>query len=295
MPTRCTSRLSVDAVPGGGRRVRRADRQHLRRRAADLSRDRGAGRQILAAAASTSTSAPTACCWRRSCRGLRPSSRLFINVHLDGMEATHDRLVERRGRVRRGRRAASSAAKARRLPGLHQHDDLPRNRHARDRRAVRLPHRAGRRRVHDLAGLRLRRRCSEADPQGAPSIFMTRDEVHEKFREARAAAAAVPADRLADLPGISLRRARAGLRGLGQSDVQRPRLARPVLPAGRRPLRDLSRTGRGDRLGHVRSRRRSALRALPGPLRLRAGRRLRRAARPPRRAEDGRVADDVMP
>ena len=29
--------------------------------------------------------------------GFRPSSRLFINVHLDGMEATHDRLVEREG------------------------------------------------------------------------------------------------------------------------------------------------------------------------------------------------------
>ncbi len=27
----------------------------------------------------------------------RPSGRLFINVHLDGMEATHDRLVEREG------------------------------------------------------------------------------------------------------------------------------------------------------------------------------------------------------
>ena len=29
--------------------------------------------------------------------GLRPSSRLLINVHLDGMEATHDRMVERPG------------------------------------------------------------------------------------------------------------------------------------------------------------------------------------------------------
>ena len=29
--------------------------------------------------------------------GLRPDKRLFINVHLDGMEATHDRLVQREG------------------------------------------------------------------------------------------------------------------------------------------------------------------------------------------------------
>ena len=32
---------------------------------------------------------------------LRRHGRLFINVHLDGMEATHDRLVQRPGRSRR--------------------------------------------------------------------------------------------------------------------------------------------------------------------------------------------------
>jgi hopanoid biosynthesis associated radical SAM protein HpnH len=30
-------------------------------------------------------------------RGLQPTSRLFLNVHLDGMEATHDRIVQRKG------------------------------------------------------------------------------------------------------------------------------------------------------------------------------------------------------
>jgi len=30
-------------------------------------------------------------------RGLRPHGRLSINIHLDGMEATHDRMVERQG------------------------------------------------------------------------------------------------------------------------------------------------------------------------------------------------------
>src|SRR3989304_3505785 len=29
--------------------------------------------------------------------GFKPSSRLFINVHIDGMEATHDKMVERDG------------------------------------------------------------------------------------------------------------------------------------------------------------------------------------------------------
>jgi len=34
---------------------------------------------------------------RKKLAGLKPTSRLSINVHLDGMEATHDRLVERDG------------------------------------------------------------------------------------------------------------------------------------------------------------------------------------------------------
>ena len=60
-----------------------------------------------------------------------------------------------RGRVRRGR-PRHPRRQGGRLPGLHQHDRLPRHRHARNRRAVRLSERVGRGRVHDLAGLRLR-------------------------------------------------------------------------------------------------------------------------------------------
>src|SRR5262245_9653205 len=36
-------------------------------------------------------------CLRRRLRWFRPSSHLFFNVHLDGLEPTHDQLVERRG------------------------------------------------------------------------------------------------------------------------------------------------------------------------------------------------------
>jgi hopanoid biosynthesis associated radical SAM protein HpnH len=43
--------------------------------------------------------------------GLKPSSRLAINVHLDGMEATHDRIVQRPG-VFRDAVAGIKAAKA---------------------------------------------------------------------------------------------------------------------------------------------------------------------------------------
>ena len=59
----------------------------------------------------------------------RPSSRLFINVHLDGMEETHDRLVGRKGvfaaAVRRDHGGPGG-----RLPSLHEHDHLQRHRHA---------------------------------------------------------------------------------------------------------------------------------------------------------------------
>ena len=49
------------AVPGGGRRVRRADGLHLRRRADDVSRDRRAGGGNPRARQEYLSSAPTAC------------------------------------------------------------------------------------------------------------------------------------------------------------------------------------------------------------------------------------------
>ena len=100
------------AMPGRGRRVRRADRERLRRRAADLSRDRSAGREPRRRSGNTSTSAPTALLLEKKLPGFRPSSRLFINVHLDGMEATHDRHGRAARACSRRRSTASSAAKA---------------------------------------------------------------------------------------------------------------------------------------------------------------------------------------
>ena len=54
---------------------------------------------------------------------LRPDGRLFINVHLDGMEATHDRLVERQGTFAAAVQGIQ-AAHAGRLHGLHQYHPL---------------------------------------------------------------------------------------------------------------------------------------------------------------------------
>jgi hopanoid biosynthesis associated radical SAM protein HpnH len=114
---------------------------------------------------------------------LKPTSRLFINVHLDGMEATHDRLVEREGTfaaaVEGIRAAAAAGFQVTTNTTVYKDTD-----------------------VHEIAVLW--RYLTElgvggfmvspafgyeavhaSDPSGASAIFMTRDEVHEKFRQLR--------------------------------------------------------------------------------------------------------------
>jgi hopanoid biosynthesis associated radical SAM protein HpnH len=111
------------------------------------------------------------------------SDRLSINVHLDGMEATHDRAVGRAGVFE----AAISGIRAAKAAGLrvctnttvYQQTD-----------------------VHEIAvlfeyltelgveGLMISpaygySAVHECDPAGAEQIFMTRQEVHEKFGRAR--------------------------------------------------------------------------------------------------------------
>jgi hopanoid biosynthesis associated radical SAM protein HpnH len=48
----------------------------------------------------------------RKLSGLQPSNHLFINVHLDGMETTHDRMVEREGVFSAAIRGIQAAKKA---------------------------------------------------------------------------------------------------------------------------------------------------------------------------------------
>ena len=103
---------------------------------------------------------------RKKLAEFQPHRRFFFNVHLDGMEATHDLAVEREGVFA----AAVDGIKAAKAAGflvctnttIYKETDM-----RRDRRAVRLPDRAGRRRLHDLAGLRLRGRA-ETNPTGRP-------------------------------------------------------------------------------------------------------------------------------
>ena len=94
----------------------------------------------------------------------RPTSRFFFNVHLDGLEETHDLAVEREG-VFKAAVEGIVAAKRGRLPGLHQHHHLQGNQSRRDRSPVRLPDEAGRGWLHAVAGLRLHGGAAD-QPQG---------------------------------------------------------------------------------------------------------------------------------
>ena len=110
---------------------------------------------------------------------LAPDKRLFINVHLDGMEATHDRLVRREGVFS----AAVSGIQAAKKAGfavctnttIYKDTDM-----------------------HEIAvlfayltelgvdGLMISPAygydaISQADPETASEIFMMRGEIHEKF------------------------------------------------------------------------------------------------------------------
>jgi hopanoid biosynthesis associated radical SAM protein HpnH len=115
--------------------------------------------------------------------GFRPSSRFYINVHLDGMEATHDRITGRPGvfaQAVAGIRAAKAA-------GFLVYTNTTVYRETD---------------VHEMAvlfeyltelgvdGFMLSpaygyQAVAAADPAGARAIYMTRSEIHAKFRLAR--------------------------------------------------------------------------------------------------------------
>ena len=115
--------------------------------------------------------------------GFRPSSRLFINVHLDGMETTHDRMVGRDGvfaQVVAGIQAAKAAGfMVSTNTTVYRDTDM-----------------------HEIAvlfeyltelgvdGFIISpaygyQAVQHTDPDGAEQIFMTRDEVQAKFRQAK--------------------------------------------------------------------------------------------------------------
>jgi hopanoid biosynthesis associated radical SAM protein HpnH len=115
--------------------------------------------------------------------GFRPDNRLFINVHIDGMENTHDRLVNREGVFSAAIRGIQAAKKAGFMvcsnTTIYKDTDM-----------------------HEIAvlfayltelgidGMMISPAYGydavfQDDQKAAEDIFMTRQEVHEKFRLAR--------------------------------------------------------------------------------------------------------------
>ncbi len=114
---------------------------------------------------------------------LRPSSRIFINVHLDGMEASHDAITCRSGVFSKAIEGIQAAKEAGFL--VYTNTTVYRETD-----------------VHELAvlfqyltelgvdGFMLSpaygyAAVTEEDPDGAADIFMQRDEIHAKFQEAK--------------------------------------------------------------------------------------------------------------
>jgi hopanoid biosynthesis associated radical SAM protein HpnH len=115
--------------------------------------------------------------------GFRPTSRLFINVHLDGMDATHDRAVEREGvfdEAVRGIRAAKAAGfQVCTNTTVYKETDVY-------ELAVLFEYLT----QLDVDGFMLSpaygyQAVQAANPDGADQLFMTREEIQAKFREAR--------------------------------------------------------------------------------------------------------------
>lgn len=114
--------------------------------------------------------------------GLRASTQLFVNVHLDGME-THDRMVGREGAFAAAvagiRAAVDAGLQVTTNTTIYRETDL-------HEIVVLWQYLAelgvGGFMISPAFGYEA---VQQSDPNGADRLFMTRDEVHEKFRQAR--------------------------------------------------------------------------------------------------------------
>lgn len=120
---------------------------------------------------------------RKKLAGFPVSNRLFFNVHLDGMEETHDMAVERKGVFSEAVEGIKAAKQAGFLvctnTTIYRETDM-------HEIAVLLAF------LTELGvdGFMLSpaygyEAVQTTNPDGAAQIFMTRDDVHEKFRQAK--------------------------------------------------------------------------------------------------------------
>jgi hopanoid biosynthesis associated radical SAM protein HpnH len=113
---------------------------------------------------------------------LRPDKRLFVNVHLDGMEATHDRMVGRPGTFA----AAVRGIEAARAAGFQVCTNTTVYRDT-DMHEIAVLFEYLR--ELGVGGLMISpafgySAVRQSEPEGGSRIFMTRAEVHEKFAAA---------------------------------------------------------------------------------------------------------------
>ncbi len=118
----------------------------------------------------------------KKAHSLRPNRQLFINVHLDGMEATHDRLVGRDGVFAEAVRGIVDA----KMAGFQVCTNTT---VYRDTDVHEVAVLFGYLRELGVDGLMISpafgyESVRQSDPQGGAGMFMTRQEVHEKFRGA---------------------------------------------------------------------------------------------------------------
>ena len=220
---------------------------------------------------------------------------MYWNVHLDGLERTHDLIVEREGVFKEavlamrmakllGYQVATNTTVYKETdvqeiedmfsflssPGLDGHTIAPGY-------------------EYDAAKADMVKRLG-IEPE---NFFLTRKMTIEKFAKVEEWGAKFPIFGTPVYLEFLAGQARPHLLGMGDPDPQCARLERPLLPDDRWPLHQLSGTAGKDELGQARRRRwrgaRSALRKLHDALRLRAHGESRLAGQGRRPLEDHQV------
>ncbi len=112
--------------------------------------------------------------------------RLFLNVHLDGMEATHDAMVERAGAFSK----AIAGIRAAKAANFHVYTNTTVYRHTQPHELVVLFDYLSELGVDGMMlspayGYASVRREMSEDASGAESIFMNREQIHAFFQETR--------------------------------------------------------------------------------------------------------------
>ena len=147
-----------------------------------------------------------------------PHRRFFFNVHLDGMEQTHDLAVEREGVFREaieGIRAAKAAGfKVCTNTTVYKETDM---------QEIEALFEYLEQFGVDGHMLSPAYGYSAVNDQ---EIFLTRDDVHEKFRDIDRLAQRFRLNSTPVVPGFPEGRAGPALHGLGQPDLQRARAGR---------------------------------------------------------------------